>query len=84
MQDEHAIGKVERPRDRFPQRDQCQEKAKQRGQSTFTLVEQDRSSPRIICEWIKENIETCSRAKLFEALSLAIEMREAPYRKTAD
>lgn len=63
---------------------ECFQRAKSRGQSTFTLVAQDASSPRIICEWIKENIETCPSGKLFEALSRAIEMRNNPFRKSAD
>lgn len=63
---------------------ECFHRAQMRGQSTFTVVAQDRSAPRIVCEWIKENIETCPRAKLFEALSRAIEMRDFHFRKTAD
>lgn len=54
----------------------CLVKAQSRGQLTFTLVEQDYSSPSVICEWIKINIETCPREKLFEALDKAIRIRD--------
>jgi hypothetical protein len=62
----------------------CHQKAIERNQQTFTLVEQDRSSPRTICFWILENIETAPREKLVDALLDAITMREAPLRKNAD
>jgi hypothetical protein len=62
----------------------CFAKAKQRGQRTFTLVAQDKSSPRTIAFWILENIETCPAAKLHEALDDAIVMRYQPGRKAAD
>lgn len=62
----------------------CFEKATQRGQRTFTLVEQDRSSPRTIAFWILENIETCPDGKLFDALADALAMRRASHRKNAD
>lgn len=64
--------------------DECFTRARLRGQATFTVVAQDRSAPRIICEWIKENIETCPQGKLFEALARAIEMRDFHFRKSAD
>jgi hypothetical protein len=63
---------------------ECFRKAQERGDVTFTVVGQDRSSPRVICEWIKENIETCSEDKLHEALNRAISMRNKQYRKVAD
>lgn len=63
---------------------ECFRRAQARGQSTFTLVAQDRSSPRVICEWIKENIETCPPSKLYEALSRAIAMTNYTFRKSAD
>lgn len=62
----------------------CHAKAKQRGQSTFTLVAQDKSSPRTIAFWILENIETCPPEKLRLALEDALRMREWPSRKNAD
>jgi len=62
----------------------CFNKARRRGQRTFTLVEQDRSSPRTIAFWILENIETCPAQKLFDALEDAVIMRNYPNRKAAD
>lgn len=63
---------------------QCREKAEIRGDETFTLVGQDRSSPRTICFWIMENIETCPPQKLVAALNDAIRMTRTPKRKNAD
>jgi len=63
---------------------ECYEKAIARGDSTFTLVGQDLSSPKVICEWIKENIETAPMHKLLEALDRAILMRNVIGRKHAD
>ncbi len=65
-------------------KDTCFEKAERRGQKTFTLVAQDRSSPNTIAYWILSNIHTCPADKLREALEAAITMREYPERKTAD
>ena len=62
----------------------CYTRAKIRGEQTFTLVARDRSSPQVIVEWIKQNIETCPREKLMDALLDAIAMREHPNRKDAD
>jgi len=62
----------------------CARKAAERGQDTFTLVEQDRSTPKTICFWIMENIETCPPQKLVAALNDAIRMRSFPKRKDAD
>jgi len=63
---------------------ECMKKAQQRGDETFTLVGQDRSSPRTICFWILENIETAPPQKLVAALNDAIRMRQQPNRKNAD
>jgi hypothetical protein len=63
---------------------QCLEKAKARGDFTFTLVGQDRSSPTVIAEWIKQNIETAPEQKLVEALGKALLMRGTRHRKSAD
>lgn len=52
-------------------------KEKERGEQVFTLVAQDHSSPRVICEWIKENIETAPPEKLVSALLNAISMRDS-------
>jgi hypothetical protein len=62
----------------------CFAKAQERGDQTFTVVGRDMSSPRVICEWIKENIETCPEDKLHEALNRAIVMRSLASRRRAD
>ena len=59
-------------------------KAKNRGQETFTLVAQDRTSPRTILFWIGENFETAPPEKLRDAYERALRMREFPERKWAD
>ena len=64
--------------------DGCYEKARKRGQMTFTVVEQDRTAVRTIGFWIMENLEHAPAAKLRLALEEAIEMREHPGRKWAD
>jgi hypothetical protein len=63
---------------------ECYTKAIARKQHTFTLVAQDRSSPRTIAFWILENIETCPPEKLHAAIDDAIVMREFSRRKNAD
>jgi hypothetical protein len=63
----------------------CYEKARERGQITFTLVEQDVTSTETICEWIKLNIWKAPPDKLAEALDAALEMVNSPLaKKTAD
>lgn len=62
----------------------CFAKAKARGQRTFTLVDQDRTSPKTIAFWIMENMESAPDAKLREALESALAMRRAKYRHDAD
>jgi len=59
-------------------------RAKQRGQETFTLVEQDASAVKTIAHWIYLNIESCPAAKLRDALERCINMRDFPNKKTAD
>ncbi len=59
-------------------------RAKQRGQRTFTLVEQDASAVETIAEWIKLNIRTAPGPKLHDALETCIEMRAFPGQKNAD
>jgi hypothetical protein len=66
------------------QDDKCHLKARERGQRTFTLVEQDLTAPRTIAYWILENIETCPRQKLHLAIDDACDMRAAKFRKLAD
>ena len=66
------------------QDDKCHKKARERGQMTFTIVEQDRSSAKVITYWILENIETAPPAKLFDALESALIAREFENKKNAD
>lgn len=63
---------------------ECLRKAQERGDEMFTLVSQDLSSPTVICEWIKQNIETAPEGKLRHALERAMRMRVQPNRKHAD
>ena len=62
----------------------CFQKAKERGQMTFTVVEQDETAVRVIAHWIYLNIEKASPEKLRLALEECLEMRKFPNRKTAD
>ncbi len=62
----------------------CFVRAVERGQHTFTLVAQDRSSPRTILFWMLENVESAPEEKLREALDDALIMRAFPTRKAAD
>jgi hypothetical protein len=62
----------------------CHALAKQRGQRTFTLVEQDASTVKTIAHWIYLNIETAPPEKLKEALDACINMRDFPNKKNAD
>lgn len=56
----------------------CYEKARSRGQRTFTLVEQDVMAPCIIGEWIVYGIlQGVSREKLHAALDDACNMRDS-------
>lgn len=59
-------------------------KAKERGQRTFTLVEQDCTSPETIAYWILKNILTAPGDKLHDALEHAIQMRSYPNKKFPD
>ena len=63
---------------------ECYARARARQQETFTLVAQDRTSPRTILYWIGENFETAPPEKLREAFERALRMREFPERKWAD
>ena len=63
----------------------CYEKAKQRGQRTFTVVEQDISAPKTILFWIMENWATATTSKLEDAFETAIGMRDSTVvKKKAD
>jgi hypothetical protein len=63
---------------------QIHARAKERGQRTFTLVEQDRSSVEVIAYWILMNIHTAPSEKLHDALDVCLEMREFAAVKDAD
>lgn len=62
----------------------CFKKAQQRGQKTFTLVEQDFTAVKTIAHWIYLNIESAPPEKLREALEDCIAWREFKNRKVAD
>lgn len=64
--------------------DKCQLRASQRDDLTSTLVGQDQSTPKTICFWIMENIETVPPEKLVDAISRAIAMSMLKGRKAAD
>lgn len=51
----------------------CYDKAKD-DEPVFVLRAQDLTSPAVICEWIKLNIETAPHDKLRQALESALEM----------
>lgn len=59
----------------------CYQKARLRGEQTFTLVERDITSPRTIAFWIMENINDASPNKLRDALEDALAMRYSPIPK---
>lgn len=50
---------------------QCHARAKARNERTFTLVEQDITTPEVICDWVTRNIRTAPLSKLQEALESA-------------
>lgn len=54
----------------------CYQKARAKGEQTFTVREQDNSAPEVICFWIQRNIRTASKQKLVDALLDAIVMRD--------
>jgi hypothetical protein len=62
----------------------CFKKAQQRGQRTWTVVEQDLTAVRTIAHWIYLNIETAPDDKLRTALEEILVMRKFPKRKNAD
>jgi hypothetical protein len=64
--------------------DGIRERAVKAGEQTFTLVEHDVTSPRIICCWIMENIDTARPEKLVDALLDAIAMRESANRRIVE
>lgn len=62
----------------------CYAKARQRGQKTFTIVEQDAAAVKTIAHWIYLNIETCPAPKLRQALEDCIAFRQFRNKKLAD
>jgi hypothetical protein len=71
--------------DRLKEQDaSCYERARARGYDTFSLTGGDLSSPKTICFWIMENIETAPMHKLIDALQHALVMRATLHRKHAD
>lgn len=65
--------------------DKCAEKARARGQMTFTLVEQDLSAPMCILRWIELNWNTCPPDKLRDAFEDALAMQHSDIpKKNAD
>jgi hypothetical protein len=62
----------------------CYQRARKRGQQTFTLVSQDRTAPWTVCQCIAANIETAPEKKLIDALKDALAMRDQKDRKWAD
>jgi hypothetical protein len=64
---------------------QCYTRAFERDQMTFTLVEQDVTSPRTILFWIMENFTTCPVPKLRDAFETALGMQHSTvHKKSAD
>jgi hypothetical protein len=59
----------------------CHDKAVSRGQRTFTLVEQDVSTPRTILWWIMENFHTSPDDKLMDAFEDALAMKNSTVEK---
>ena len=49
----------------------------------FVLMTRDITSPKVVCEWIKQNIDIQPKEKLIEALECAIEMSRR-YREMND
>ncbi len=64
--------------------DKCHEKGKREGMQMFTLLACDLTTPAVIAEWIKINIETAPEDKLRHALEDALRARKWPQRKYAD
>ena len=64
--------------------DRCRARADELGAERFTIHAQDFSAPKIVCQWIAENIETAPNHKLREALECALKMRAFAPRKHAD
>jgi hypothetical protein len=63
---------------------QCFQKARAKGEPTFTLRAQDMTAPRVILYWMSLNCETLPNPKMADAGRIAFEMRHWPHRKLAD
>lgn len=59
----------------------CYKKAVKRGERTFTLVEQDRSTPKTILFWISENFNTAPDDKLYDAFEDAMAIKNSVIKK---
>ncbi len=57
----------------YKKTDKCIEKAFD-NERLFVLMSRDATAPRVVIEWIKENISNQPPEKLHEALDCAIEM----------
>ena len=62
----------------------CFAKARENGESTFTLRARDPTAPKTILFWMRENIETAPAEKLRCALEDALACRQWPGRRPAD
>ena len=60
------------------------DKAWKKGEQTFTLRAQDRTSTRCIAFWIMENIDSAPEEKLRHALEDALRTRKWRKRRWAD
>jgi len=61
----------------------CADKARNRNEMTFTVIERDPTSPLTILRWIELNWETAPREKLLAAFSSALNMRDSEVVKRA-
>lgn len=59
-------------------------RAQERGQRTWTLVEQDQTAVPTMAHWIYLNILTAPPNKLRQVLEECLRMREFPNKKAAD
>lgn len=59
----------------------CYDKARARGEQTFTLIERDPTAPRTILRWIELNWDTASISKLRDAFEDALCMKASKITK---
>jgi hypothetical protein len=69
----------------YKHNDECIRKAGD-DEMLFVLRAQDKSSPKVVLEWLKLNWDNpdMTEAKLKEAFNAALEMRRFEHRKEAD